>query len=179
MTSRVSQRGFTIVELLIVIVIIGILASITVVAYNGVRDRAHASQTLSSVDAWEKLIKTYKATSSDGKYPAVSVETCLGENFPADSDFPVNQCVTSPSGTDSVDPSLMAKLKTVTSSLPAGPTPIIVSGTTKVRGIVYMPVGNGVDYIIAYYLRGDQACGRGSKAYMSAQNLTACMVTLL
>lgn len=36
-----SLRGFTIVELLIVIVVIGILAAISVVAYNGVQNRAY------------------------------------------------------------------------------------------------------------------------------------------
>lgn len=36
-----STSGFTIVELLIVIVIIGILAAITIVAYNGVQNRAN------------------------------------------------------------------------------------------------------------------------------------------
>lgn len=35
-----QQSGFTIVELLIVIVVIGILAAITVVAYNGIQQRA-------------------------------------------------------------------------------------------------------------------------------------------
>jgi prepilin-type N-terminal cleavage/methylation domain-containing protein len=38
--SRSKQAGFTIVELLIVIVVIGILAAITIVAYNGVTSRA-------------------------------------------------------------------------------------------------------------------------------------------
>jgi prepilin-type N-terminal cleavage/methylation domain-containing protein len=38
-----KERGFTIVELLIVIVVIGILAAITIVAYNGVQNRAKAS----------------------------------------------------------------------------------------------------------------------------------------
>jgi prepilin-type N-terminal cleavage/methylation domain-containing protein len=38
-----QQSGFTIVELLIVIVVIAILAAITVVAYNGIQDRARNS----------------------------------------------------------------------------------------------------------------------------------------
>jgi prepilin-type N-terminal cleavage/methylation domain-containing protein len=41
-----KQAGFTIVELLIVIVVIGILAAITIVAYNGIQDRARLSAGL-------------------------------------------------------------------------------------------------------------------------------------
>lgn len=40
---RNNKTGFTIVELLIVIVIVGILAAITVVAYNGIQERARVS----------------------------------------------------------------------------------------------------------------------------------------
>lgn len=36
-----TRQGFTIVELLIVIVIIGILAAIVIVAYNGIQNRAY------------------------------------------------------------------------------------------------------------------------------------------
>ena len=36
-----TSRGFTIVELLVVIVVIAVLAAITVVAYNGIRDRTN------------------------------------------------------------------------------------------------------------------------------------------
>jgi prepilin-type N-terminal cleavage/methylation domain-containing protein len=39
--SKQKQLGFTIVELLIVIVVIGILAAITIVAFNGVQRRAY------------------------------------------------------------------------------------------------------------------------------------------
>ena len=37
------RSGFTIVELLIVIVVIAILAAITIVAFNGIQERARAS----------------------------------------------------------------------------------------------------------------------------------------
>jgi prepilin-type N-terminal cleavage/methylation domain-containing protein len=44
-----SQPGFTIVELLIVIVIIGILAAITIVAYNGIQQRAKTSAVMADL----------------------------------------------------------------------------------------------------------------------------------
>lgn len=44
-----GQSGFTIVELLIVIVVIGILAAITIVAYNGVQNRANDTVIKSDV----------------------------------------------------------------------------------------------------------------------------------
>jgi type II secretion system protein G len=40
-TYPTRRQGFTIVELLIVIVVIGILAAITIVSYNGVQNRAY------------------------------------------------------------------------------------------------------------------------------------------
>lgn len=43
------RRGFTIVELLIVIVVIAILAAITVVAYNGIQDRARSAKMKADV----------------------------------------------------------------------------------------------------------------------------------
>ncbi|MBC7943165.1 prepilin-type N-terminal cleavage/methylation domain-containing protein [Candidatus Saccharibacteria bacterium] len=50
-------RGFTIVELLIVIVVIGILAAITIVAYNGVQQRAVVSSLISDLDNAAKRLK--------------------------------------------------------------------------------------------------------------------------
>ena len=56
-----KQSGFTIVELLIVIVVIGILAAITIVAYNGIQQRAQASAIVSDLRAAEKAFHSYKA----------------------------------------------------------------------------------------------------------------------
>lgn len=51
------QKGFTIVELLIVIVVIAILAAITVVAYNGIRQRAESSARLSEMSQLQRKIQ--------------------------------------------------------------------------------------------------------------------------
>jgi type IV pilus assembly protein PilA len=49
-----KQTGFTIVELLIVIVVIGILAAITVVAYSGIQQRARDAKIASALQSVNK-----------------------------------------------------------------------------------------------------------------------------
>lgn len=60
-----TQKGFTIVELLIVIVVIGILAAITIVAYNGIQDRANTAKITSDQRNIATAIKA--AQSQTGK----------------------------------------------------------------------------------------------------------------
>lgn len=62
-----QQTGFTIVELLIVIVVIGILAAITVVAYNGVQSRALDTTRLGDISKIQKALELYKI--DKGVYP--------------------------------------------------------------------------------------------------------------
>jgi prepilin-type N-terminal cleavage/methylation domain-containing protein len=50
------QRGFTIVELLIVIVIIGILAALVIVSYNGITERANSTKVISTAKAFIKAL---------------------------------------------------------------------------------------------------------------------------
>lgn len=72
-TSKQTLRraGFTIVELLIVVVIIAILATITIVAYNGIRDRASNSAISSAAQQAGKKVLTYGPLNSD-TYPSES-----------------------------------------------------------------------------------------------------------
>lgn len=53
-----KQTGFTIVELLIVVVVIAILAAITVVAYNGITERARVSSANNDLRLLQEAIMT-------------------------------------------------------------------------------------------------------------------------
>lgn len=76
MTISTNKSGFTIVELLIVIVVIGILAAITIVAFNGIQNRANDTSVQSDLTAFKKKMELYLIDSTDGLYPNTS--TALG-----------------------------------------------------------------------------------------------------
>ncbi len=56
MLQKIPPRGFTIVELLIVIVIIGILASLVIVVYNGIQQRANDASRNADLSTYLKAI---------------------------------------------------------------------------------------------------------------------------
>ena len=66
-STYVNKRGFTIVELLIVIVVIAILAVISVAAYNGVQNSAHKSAVQSDLSNAKRKLDLFKA--EHGNYP--------------------------------------------------------------------------------------------------------------
>ncbi|MBC7869084.1 prepilin-type N-terminal cleavage/methylation domain-containing protein [Candidatus Saccharibacteria bacterium] len=83
MWAKDKQPGFTIVELLIVIVVIGILAAITILAYNGIQGRAVAASLTSDLTNASTKLKLYQVDNSsypnsinDCPSPAVG-NTCL------------------------------------------------------------------------------------------------------
>lgn len=63
---RSSQLGFTIVELATVISVIGILAAVTTVAYNGAQQRARDASILSDIDAMDTAQTAYQIRNNSG-----------------------------------------------------------------------------------------------------------------
>jgi len=72
--TRLKQPGFTIVELLIVIVVIGILAAITIVAYNGIQGRARDAQRVSEMNRLKTSLDIYFTL--NGQYPTCGSTLC-------------------------------------------------------------------------------------------------------
>jgi prepilin-type N-terminal cleavage/methylation domain-containing protein len=73
-----KQKGFTIVELLIVIVVIGILAAITIVAYNGFQNRANDTAVQTDLRNFANIMAQQKAI--NGTHPA-TLTSAMGIKF--------------------------------------------------------------------------------------------------
>lgn len=63
----VTYYGYTIVEILVVVTTIAVLAAITIITYNGLQDRARASQVSAGLAQTVKQLDAYKA--GTGAYP--------------------------------------------------------------------------------------------------------------
>ena len=67
LSTKSSQEGFTLVELIIVIVVIGILAAIILVAYSGITAQANDTKYKSNAESVRKVAETINA--DKGYYP--------------------------------------------------------------------------------------------------------------
>jgi prepilin-type N-terminal cleavage/methylation domain-containing protein len=155
-----SRSGFTIVELLVVIVVIAILAAITIVAYNGIQQRARTAQTQQALTSWIKALELYKA--DNGKWPGYY--TCLGDNYgygstgTGSSGYQCRQNTSTDGAT--VNSAFNTAMQAYISSRP---TPAMVTGVSSstlwYRGLSYLfGGGDGTAvYIMATY-DGTTAC---------------------
>jgi prepilin-type N-terminal cleavage/methylation domain-containing protein len=73
-----SERGFTIVELLIVVVVIAILAAITIVSYNGITNRANASAAASLASNLQRKSELFLNDGPTGNYPRAITDVTGG-----------------------------------------------------------------------------------------------------
>jgi prepilin-type N-terminal cleavage/methylation domain-containing protein len=148
------KQGFTIVELLIVIVVIGILAAITVVAYSTVQVKARDADRKTDVATIIKMMESYYAL--NGRYPASGGSTAINGSWSttADASWQTFAAQFSPS---------------VGSTLPVDPQ---VSGTPAISGgsnyDIYVNTGTycgsavGQMYLLVYHLEGSAQVNKAS-----------------
>lgn len=176
-----KKSGFTIVELLIVIVVIGILAAITVVAYNGIQARTLNTVRASEAKQWQQLFMAYAA--QNGQYPVinnVNQRACLGNGFPDNNSDGIGNCWdVHTSGHTSVDAVLNTQLATM-GTLPQGTrTPIAGIGTASRLGTaVEVVTSSYASYRIIYWQSGQGACPIGVANWTDGSTSIACRIEL-
>jgi type II secretion system protein G len=69
MAQTQKQQGFTIVELLIVIVVIGILAALVITTFTGIQQKGRNTERTTDIKALHGQIEAYYA--QNGKYPTL------------------------------------------------------------------------------------------------------------
>jgi len=105
LTASRKSAGFTIVELLIVIVVIGILAAITIVAFNGVSNRAKVASMQSDLTSAVKTLALAKVAGGQENYPATATAANLKSSNGTVLEYnvdnasaPRNYCLTATNG---------------------------------------------------------------------------------
>ena len=126
-----KTKGFTIVELLIVIVVIAILAAITIVAYNGVQSRAKTSSAQAAASNAVKKAELYNLEKTG--YPAISTDltgaSAVGTSYQLTGVTFVAAMGTTPPSS----PSSLTFYKCGTGATTAAPT--TVAGITTITGV--------------------------------------------
>lgn len=80
------RRAFTLVELLVVIALIGVLAALLLSALSSAQQRARATQTTSTMEAFAAACETF--FQDHGQYPGVVPEALLAQDAEANDGIP-------------------------------------------------------------------------------------------
>lgn len=179
-----KDTGFTIVELLIVIVVIAILAVITIVAYNGIQARAENTKTIHGVSSYVKALHSYAATY--GNYPVEPTNyPCLGPlgTLCARTSGITGNCnpESGGDGAAAAQTTFDIEIKKVLIKPPAVSSQQMICNGNTYSGAYYRP-STGTTAVIVYFLKGDQSCtgigGIASSTKTQREEMTRCVATL-
>jgi len=194
-------NGFTVVELLIAIIVIAILATITIVVYTGITNRAQASRAALIGTTYSKGLKLYyakKGVLPGGGFVDDFAGGCFGvaADYPATADFPAGACYKSTLASGGtpyyyyVDSQLGSDLQAVM-TIPSAST-TLVRTNSGTGAYVYNMVYRGMFYYfyrrpsyddvfqIFYHIKGNVPCASDlwSRSVENDKSSTECALTV-
>lgn len=175
-----TKSGFTIVELLIVIVVIGVLAAITIVAYNGIQMRAENTKTVAAMNDFVKILKLY--ATENNTYPVETAYPCIGA-YPTSKCANVTDLTAACFSTAQVSTlsTFDTKLKQYANNVPQ-PSIQQMNCAGKNYSGAYYNATTGLTASFVYFLRGNQQCdgvsagGSTPTARVQQDDVTRCQV---
>lgn len=155
LSFKQKQSGFTIVELLIVIVIIGILAGLVITTFVGIQARARDSERQTDINAVQKQLEAYYA--NVGAYPTkLNLESSTfrsGNGIKLDT-----KALADPSNSSVI--TFIATTPVATSKQYSYiPTPALCTASTDDTGGSVTPTGSGActGYTVSAWLESKNA----------------------
>ncbi len=103
-----NSKGFTLIELMIVVVIIGILAAIAIPNFISMQDRAREGSVKSNMHTVQLAVEDF-AVQNDGTYPVAANTAAVEGNCPGDA-WPTNPFDGAESAVDFVAPTTAGDL---------------------------------------------------------------------
>lgn len=173
-------NGFTIVELLIVIVVIAILATISIVAYNGIQTRAENTKTNQAVTQYVKALASYAVLNNT--YYVTSDYPCLGGGSLTCGNMTDTSGPCNGSGQTQAKALFDTAIRTVISgTLPQPSSQQMNCGGKMYSGAYYYP-STGKTAQIIFFLKGNQTCDGVGGTQVSLRDqiddTTRCVVSL-
>lgn len=180
--AKNKQSGFTIVELLIVVVVIAILAAITIVSYNGIQSRANQSATMQGLAQYAKGVSAYAA--QNGLYPAPGANGCIPDTDATGRCSSVGSgvAVCFGMGLGVVNTTLETTLKTLLTAVPAVSPQTGTCGGQPYRGVYVTIAADGKSGMFHSFWKGNITCPSISSINLSSRaqqdDVTLCRYSL-